>query len=56
MIDMLKDIVDSPRLVLCDSCQSEFLIPSWYAYDLLGGNCTLTQSNPETLSRIEDAV
>ena len=28
-IDILKETSDSPRLVLCDSCQSEYLIPSW---------------------------
>jgi hypothetical protein len=28
-IDMLKETYDSPRLVLCDLCQSEYLIPSW---------------------------
>jgi uncharacterized protein with PIN domain len=28
-IDILKETSDIPRLVLCDSCRSEYLIPSW---------------------------
>ena len=32
LIDMSKDIDDNPRLLLCDSCQSEYLVPSWIQY------------------------
>lgn len=28
-IDMLKETCDSPRLVLCNLCESEYQIPSW---------------------------
>ena len=28
-LDMLKNIDNIPRLILCDSCQIEYDIPSW---------------------------
>ena len=28
-IDMLKEVDENPRLMLCDRCQTEYLIPSW---------------------------
>jgi hypothetical protein len=28
-LDRLKNTDDIPRLILCDSCQSEYLFPSW---------------------------
>ena len=28
-INLSRDIDDNPRLLLCDPCQTEYLIPSW---------------------------